>query len=316
MISERTKHILLWTVFVVLVVAMVVGAVIGVLFLTGTPCYRGALKATQSHLLALRMASACKNDGRPWPLSNPDKNKSILLDIEHVHEAGTRPAGPSGGWAEFAEYMSGTFGAAMAIAAGVYYLTRNSSAEAGTVLDNIASAGQVEGLNRSVSDRVSGAGKEMDTEMAERTAEAAATNAVADVSTATKQARIEAEANNVFATAAGLPPGTAWTGDPLGVSAEVAENLKEISQNVDRSMDAQAQAANANAAGAEETLKAIEAETQGKSWFRAATDFARGAIEGTGAYYEGMGDGFAGADRAQDEADAESEKLPDIAGGE
>ena len=57
----------------VVVVLLCLAALIGVILYSKTPCYKGALKSTGSHLLALRMASACNNDGKPWPLTAPAK---------------------------------------------------------------------------------------------------------------------------------------------------------------------------------------------------------------------------------------------------
>lgn len=65
--------------FLFSVILVSVAAIIGVALLQSTPCYKGALKSTGSHMLAMRMASACHNDGYPLPLSNPP-----LLDLTDV----------------------------------------------------------------------------------------------------------------------------------------------------------------------------------------------------------------------------------------
>lgn len=65
--------------FLISVILVSVAAIVGVALLQSTPCYKGALKSTGSHMLALRMASACHNDGYPLPLSNPP-----LLNLEDI----------------------------------------------------------------------------------------------------------------------------------------------------------------------------------------------------------------------------------------
>lgn len=73
--------------FLITVILVSVAAIIGVALLQSTPCYKGALKSTGSHMLALRMASACHNDGYPLPLSNPPLLN--LTDVTVQNKSGT-----------------------------------------------------------------------------------------------------------------------------------------------------------------------------------------------------------------------------------
>lgn len=277
-------------------------ALVGVILYSRTPCYKGALKATGSHALALRMASACNNDGKPWPLSAPPKMMS-LIPIEEDKEGKAAVQRKQRGLTGFL-WGSFTAFASIVLAALVFYFAKTRGAKGAKAMEQMQEHGQevgaIEEIISNLNDGVPLSFDEMDA-LAEQGATNGMAGAPADTTTL-KQTMTEL--NN-----AGVSMGDQVDPDAAKKIPELKKTIDSAKATTSAKQQQTAEDAEANKTAAAVFFAELEEATSDVSVLGAMTSGVSASFQGVKSGVWGFTDWLTGKTAAQNAEDAQSDKF-------
>lgn len=302
-IKQRLKYV--GFAFFTAVVLGCLAALIGVILYSRTPCYKGALKATGSHALALRMASACNNDGKPWPLSAPPKMMS-LIPIEEDKEGKAAVQRKQRGLTGF---LWGSFAAAasMVIVGLVFYMAKTRGAKGAKAAGQMQEHGQETGAILEMSEIINNGESSMSFDEQATLSEHSATNGMAGApadTTTLQQAMTELSNAGVS------------MGDQ--VDPEAAEDIPDLKNAIDSAKATTtakqqqiAEDAGVNKAAAITFAEELDDARLDVSYLDAVTSGVSASIQGVKSGVSGFTDWLTGETAQQNAEDAQSDKFPE-----
>ena len=300
-IKQRLKYV--GFAFFTAVVLGCLAALIGVILYSRTPCYKGALKATGSHALALRMASACNNDGRPWPLSAPPKMMS-LIPIEEDKEGKAAVQRKQRGLTGF---LWGSFAAAasMVIVGLVFYMAKTRGAKGAKAAGQMQEHGQETGAILEMSEIINNGESSMSFDEQATLSEHSATNGMAGApadTTTLKQTMTEL--NN-----AGVSMGDQVDPEAAEDNPDLKNAIESAKATTTAKQQQVAEDAEANKTAAAVFFAELEEATSDVSVFKAMTSGVSASYQGVKSGVWGFTDWLTGKAAAENAEDAQSDKF-------